>query len=91
MLKHNIGIIASIKKIKVEEPTFNLAVSEDESYTANGIIVHNCRSTLVPITAGESENSDSYFYQWDTNKKEFPTWGTGISENAVKPAKGFGG
>jgi SPP1 gp7 family putative phage head morphogenesis protein len=35
------------------EQVYNISVSEDESYTANGIIVHNCRSGLVPLTEDE--------------------------------------
>lgn len=35
------------------EPVYNISVSVDESYVANGIIVHNCRSGLVPLTDDE--------------------------------------
>ena len=35
------------------EPVYNISVSVDESYVANGIIVHNCRSGLVPLTEDE--------------------------------------
>jgi hypothetical protein len=35
------------------EQVYNIAVQEDESYIANGIVVHNCRSGLVPLTDDE--------------------------------------
>ena len=42
------------KKRIVNERLFNLAVEVDESYVANNIVVHNCRSVLIPITIYES-------------------------------------
>lgn len=45
--------ITSIRRLKVEtERLYNLAVEEDESYVANGIVVHNCKSYLVPVLNG---------------------------------------
>ena len=41
------------KKQITNEKLWNLAVENDESYIANDIIVHNCRSTLIPITKYE--------------------------------------
>ena len=42
--------IKNIKKINiVKETLHNLEVQEDESYVANGIVVHNCKSYLQPI------------------------------------------
>lgn len=35
------------------EQVYNISVQEDESYIANGIVVHNCRSGLVPLTEDE--------------------------------------
>jgi hypothetical protein len=32
---------------------WNLAVEEDETYVAEGCIVHNCRSIMIPITKDE--------------------------------------
>ena len=39
-----------IKSIRRIEPdaVFNLSIMQDESYVANGIIVHNCRSRTIP-------------------------------------------
>ncbi len=46
--------IKSITKKKIQNETlWNLAVKTDESYVANDIVVHNCRSTLIPITKYE--------------------------------------
>jgi hypothetical protein len=38
--------IVSIKRAKPGQ-VFNISVADDESYVANGIIVHNCRSRIV--------------------------------------------
>ena len=45
--------IISIADVKYKRRVWNLAVSEDETYVAGGVIVHNCRSLLVPILTGE--------------------------------------
>lgn len=42
--------IKSVTRRPCEKPVYNLAVKEDESYVADGVIVHNCRSVLIPIT-----------------------------------------
>ena len=39
--------IISIQRIQ-PEPVYNISVAVDESYTANGVVVHNCRSRLIP-------------------------------------------
>jgi hypothetical protein len=76
-----------IRKKITTETLHNLAVEGDESYIANGIIVHNCRSVLVPIMVGEDEVG-GYFANWENRNDP---WGTDISADAVNPAKGFGG
>jgi len=38
--------VVSVRRIPVE-PVYNLSVAEDESYVANDIVVHNCRSRIV--------------------------------------------
>jgi len=45
--------IKSIKKVNYSGKVYNLAVEKDESYIVNKIVVHNCRSTLVPVFKGE--------------------------------------
>ncbi|MCP4336485.1 MAG: hypothetical protein GY679_01380 [Mycoplasma sp.] len=47
--------IISIEEKKVNDFVYNLSVEGDETYIANGIILHNCRSTTVPITKSWKE------------------------------------
>lgn len=49
-----------IKKKITTEKLYNLAVEIDESYIANDIVVHNCRSVLVPITKYEDWEADTH-------------------------------
>lgn len=52
--------IKSIRKQQIStEKLYNLAVKDDESYIANGIVVHNCRSLLVPLTKYEEFKVDT--------------------------------
>lgn len=44
------------------EQVYNISVQEDESYIANGIVVHNCRSDLVPLPITE-EIDESRIYE----------------------------
>lgn len=54
------SIIKSIIKKKISnEKLYNLAVKDDESYVANDIVVHNCRSLLIPITKYEEYDTDT--------------------------------
>lgn len=34
-------------------PVYNLGVEKDHTYFAEGVLVHNCRSTLIPVTKFE--------------------------------------
>lgn len=36
-------------KLKKSRKLYNFSVEEDESYVAKGVVVHNCRTTFVPI------------------------------------------
>ena len=46
--------IKSIVRKQIEnQKLYNIAVVDDESYIANDIVVHNCRSVLIPITKYE--------------------------------------
>lgn len=47
-----IGKIRSIKKETFNDYVYNLEVEDDNSYIANGIIVHNCSMTIVNMTQG---------------------------------------
>jgi SPP1 gp7 family putative phage head morphogenesis protein len=39
----------SIVDVKSSEYVYNLSVEDDETYLAEGVLVHNCRSTIVPV------------------------------------------
>jgi len=39
---------------------YNLAVEEDESYHAEGIVTHNCRSLIVPIGISSKVGVDEW-------------------------------
>lgn len=41
--------IKSIVEYNANTMVYNLAIEEDETYIANNILVHNCRSTTAPI------------------------------------------
>lgn len=68
--------IISIADAPYTEDVWNLAVLDDESYVAEGLIVHNCRSLLIPITAVDIEDG-----LW--NGEESP-------EPSIEPQEGFG-
>lgn len=80
--------IKSVKKRAYKGYVHNLAVANDETFFANHILVHNCRSLLIPIMLGDGENEGDYFENYE---KKFETWGTGVSKEGQKPAEGFGG
>lgn len=44
------SIKSIIKKKIINEQLYNLAIEEDESYIAEGVVVHNCRSKLRYVT-----------------------------------------
>lgn len=54
------------KKISSEK-LYNLAVEDDESYIANGVVVHNCRSLLIPITIYEQMTPSEKVGKQDIN------------------------
>ena len=72
--------IISIVEEKEQRPVYNLAVREDQSYHAEGVIVHNCRSLLVPVVAGEEVDEadfitpDEILEAKRIRAEEFPTW-----------------
>ena len=45
--------IKSIKKEKANCKVYNLEVEGNPTYYVNNVLVHNCRSTLVPINKYE--------------------------------------
>lgn len=60
-IKYNDYILSpyhKIIKLNGEEIVYNLSVEDDESYTANGVIVHNC--TLLCVTGNKWFNVEKY-------------------------------
>lgn len=47
--------IVAVRRNAWHGAIFNLAVAGDESYVADGVVVHNCRSTTVLVLAGWQE------------------------------------
>ena len=60
--------ISSITEIIEEIEVFNFAVKEDESYILNGIVSHNCRCTIAPVTPDLEQVDES------ESIKDFETW-----------------
>lgn len=58
--RHTRQAVSTIEVVKVRSVgkrgpvVFDLTVEDDESYVAEGLIVHNCRSRIVPLTAEEA-------------------------------------
>jgi uncharacterized protein with gpF-like domain len=46
----------------------------------------NCRSVLVPIFITDTNETGSYFNDYET---KFPAWGTGVTDKGRNPAEGF--
>lgn len=69
--------IVSIQRIQPEQ-VYNISVVADESYTANGVVVHNCRSRLVP-----------YFGKIPGDRDFEGEYGSEFVENATGAAKTF--
>lgn len=47
--------VAKIERVPFDGEVYNLTVLDDESYIANGLIVHNCRCTVVSLSEREVE------------------------------------
>jgi len=43
-------IAVGTSQMKYHQRLYNLSVEGDESYVVNGVVVHNCRSLLIPVT-----------------------------------------
>jgi len=43
-------IAVGVTQMKYHRRLYNLSVEGDESYVVNGVVVHNCRSLLIPVT-----------------------------------------
>jgi intein/homing endonuclease len=53
------SVIDTFEKYKYEGLTYNLEVEDDNSYIANGMVVHNCVMTIVNATSIFSKNEFS--------------------------------
>ena len=53
--------IQKIERRPCNRPVYNLAVEEDESYVADDVVVHNCRSILTFITTECAAVSTAYW------------------------------
>jgi len=65
----------------------NLAVEGDETFFAGNILVHNCRSILIPVFVGDDELEGGSYQDY---KKDMSEWGDGVSPENKWPADGFG-
>lgn len=54
-------LVKSVQQIKEQTKVYNIGVSEDETYTANGITVHNCQPFS---TAGKQKGTEDDRYLW---------------------------
>lgn len=54
--------VCSIQRWKLRKARrlFNLSVLGDESYVVRGVVVHNCRSILSPVTINEQVEQDDW-------------------------------
>lgn len=68
-----------IKKRLSTESLWNLAVEQDESFIANSVVVHNCRSLLIPITKYEEYKADTKVGSKDIDKFIEDNKGEGFS------------
>jgi SPP1 gp7 family putative phage head morphogenesis protein len=60
----------------LSDTVYNFSVEEDESYVANGFIVHNCRALVIPA-ADDAKPTPHGLLQRALNirAQEFPGWG----------------
>ena len=95
--------IRSVQPGRPQVEVFNLSVAEDESYVADGIIVHNCTHHSI-ARGGKPINDQSRASAWRIvewasqiriedilieNVKEFRTWGPlGANSRPLKRRKG---
>jgi hypothetical protein len=50
--------ITQIVEVDYNGYDYNLSIDKDETYLANGFLVHNCRSTTVAVFRGETHEVD---------------------------------
>lgn len=95
--------VSSVKETGLKKTVYNLSVREDESYVADGLIVHNCMHHSTAL-GGRPINDQSRATAWHVlrwaealridnilieNVPEFRTWGPiGANGRPVKSRKG---
>jgi len=92
---HSYGLIKEISNKGQNVKVYNLSVADDESYVADGIVVHNCTNFSI-AKGGKAKNEDSRTLAWELprfvehcqpkiiwieNVREFLTWGPLDSNN----------
>lgn len=59
-----LGLVRSVTATGSEERVFNLEVEEDNSYTADGLIVHNCQGlSMAGLRKGLSDDRSGLFWE----------------------------
>jgi hypothetical protein len=59
--------VVKIERLYSTEIVYNFSVEEDESYILNGVVSHNCRCDLAPLSENvneESPPSGERFDEW---------------------------
>ena len=57
--KWKLSTTTTIAEHKIDDYVYNLAIEDDETYCAGSFLVHNCRSSIVPVVKGfEKMESD---------------------------------
>jgi len=56
--------VKSINATGANQDVFNIEVEQDNSYTANGFVVHNCQSFSVAGNGKGFDGSSGLFYEW---------------------------
>lgn len=99
--KHMFATVKSVEPTGKKEMVFNLEVDEDESYVADGIVVHNCTHHSV-ARGGKPVNAQSRATAWCLvrwirrkrpdqvlveNVREFLDWGPVMQKRCSKTGK----
>lgn len=65
---------------------YNLSVKEDESYFANQIAVHNCRTDVIPFTTVEAETNPPDVKDREAEEAKTIAKNTNADTGKVKPS-----
>ena len=53
--------VKKVMNVRSSETVYNLSVAGDNSYTANGVSVHNCQAWMIALMASDDENFAKYY------------------------------